>query len=432
MNLIIERLWGLSVLAVIVSSASPCGRFPVDARNRRGAGVTQHHIRITDERRLIIRMTSVADSVAAARDFLLAPHPSEYVSLTATSGCIDSAPPCLILLESTNFRVDTPATNESVYVGLRPDSDIWKSMARVEISLPNMRMTLVQTPYPDACYSAVRTANDLAWQIRTPSTDAQALSTYDVLVLNRTHYAVPSTADTRFNNRPVPFAFAMGCSFSGFLMALIGDGMFTPGRPWRPWLNTILITVFPLVLLNGLNLYHSGLLDNAETWFYVVSSDYWYTFGLYFWTVLPFSWLAALAIVVVSSWQHKSAVLALLIHSQLCITLLGCLTDMRSQAMLVYTVVMILPLFQYYAGWRHSMWNADACSTPVVVQLALALVALSFEMTFGLSVVFCVLESLLRVPTAMAETLAYMSVIAIVSMELTVLGWTLLTVARSK
>jgi len=410
--------------AAAASSEAPCGRFPVD---RRGSAVTQHHVRITDERRLIVRVTSVETSVAAANDFLLAPHPSEFVSLTAKSACIDTEPPCLVLLENTNFRIDTRATNESVYVGLHPESDIWHSVARVEISLPNTRMTLVHKPYTEACFSAVRSDHRMVWQRRTPDSDSAALANNDVIVLTRTHYAVPDTADIRLNNRPVPFAFAMGCSFSGFLLALIGDGVFAPNRPWRPWLNTILITVFPLVLLNGLNLLHAGLLDNAETWFYVVSNDYWYTFGLYFWVMVPFGWLTSLALVITSSWAYKTTIFALLVHSQLCITLLGCLTDMRNQAMLVYTVVMILPLFQYYAGWRHAQWTAGKSEAPVAAQLAAALIAMVFEATFGLSLVFCVLESLLRVPTALAETLAYLGVGCVVCMELAILGWTLTT-----
>lgn len=399
-----------------------CGRYPVDKDNNFGACVTQHTIRITDTRRVVVRLASIPGSTAAANDFLLAPHESEYVSFTKRSGCIDGDAPCRVLLESTNIPVQTAGSNTTAYVGLHPSSDIWQQMARVELSLPNLRLTMFQHRCRDACSSAGIDMGTLDWRRRTEQTDETAIAKNSVIILNQTHMAIPEASNMRLSNRPIPFSLAAGCLIAGLLLALIADGTFSAGRPWRPYLHFLLLSAIPLVFLNWLHVWYADLIRNSEAWFYVVSTDYWYTFGLYFWLILPLCWTLSVVILSATGWTYKEVVLALLVHTQLCVTLMACLTDMRNEAMLVYITVMTLPMFQRYIGWRGSRWGKHARSVPLLIEGMITVVSVVFTSTFGLSIIFCCFETLLRIPTRLSEDWAYVLTAGCVVSELATLG----------
>jgi len=413
---------------------SPCGRFPTDAANRLGACVTHHTIRITDERRLFVRLVAVPGTESNSGDFAAGPHPTEELLLTQRSACIDQDPPCRVLMQGTNVRVATSRTPDSVYIGLAPDSDVWDTWARVEVSVRNLRATVVQLGCRDACATVVSNMADpekITWQPRTPALDATVIELHDAFVVTATHVGLVNPEHEELLDRNVPQSLAWVILITAFSLAMVGVGVEQVYYPWRSTLPHMLLSVLALQVLAWLALLSSDLLTNMDRYFYWVHADAWHTYGWHLVVAVPASWLFAVGLLVWSGWNHVAMVLAHVVHVEMTLVLLTFVTDVRHRPQPFICIFTLAHVWQLYGVWRATAKHRGRRKLPAVLHVLHCLLALWFEATHGQNLMYGLWAQVLDFPESMASVLAWAGLIAVALAELAVLTRQLKWLAHS-
>jgi len=397
---------------------SPCGYFPVDAANRLGACVTHHAIRITDERKLYIRLVVVPGSESVTGDFLSGPHYTEELSLVQISACIDTPPPCRILLLGTNIPVGVARSPDDVYVGLGPTSAVWDTWSRVEISVRNQRATVFQRTCADACSSIVSDLSDPAavvWQTRSPTVDAVLLGDHDALIVTDTHIGIVNPEYEELIDRKLPQSLAWVILVTAFTLALVAVGIERVYYPWRGWLPNLLLSVLALQVVAWLGLVGSPILSNMDRYFYWISANAWHTYGWHLVIALPVSWCLAVGLLIWKSWEYASLVMVHVVHIELTLVLSTFLTDIRHQPQPFIAVFTLAHVWQLYGMYRAS---DELKRLPWALGVLHTILALWFEATHGQNLLYGLCAQVLELPEYMACRLTWIGLSVLVIGEI--------------